>query len=253
MTPVSKYGSQFLYNNWALFTPSSTSYPTDGNTAESVGSAQFSHLHHLFSEEIGEHHGFNDGSNFGGKINKYTQYFNVTDFFDPAENSSVGSYLNFDEKVVTRGYSSAGRSVPWDSWNLRGASCFLTTHTGLVAPFGQTGVAFDRSAGEDFYELPLRKDPYNQYQTGDTRELYKFCFFDNAVANSVENSVRIHEPWKMVGVGATTDWSINPLTMSGAARDNGYVYRLDTPRDKDNDHILKVSFKYTWTRNTGQL
>ena len=41
--------------------------------------------------------------------------------------------------------------------------------------------------------------------------------------------------------------------MSGAARDNGYVYRLATPRDNDNDHILKVSFKYTWTRNTGQL
>ena len=254
MTPVSKYGTQFLYNNWGIFSPyNSPGYATAGNTNNSTSSSSYSHLHNLFSEEIAEHHGYNDGSVWGSEINHYTQYFNVTDFFDPAENSSVGSYLNFDEKVVVRGYSTAGRSVPWDSWDLRGASCFLTTHTGLVAPFGQTGVSFDRSAGEDFYELPLRKDPYNQYQTGDTRELYKFCFFDNAVANSVENSVRIHEPWKMVGVGATTDWSINPLTMSGAARDNGYVYRLYTPRDKDNDHILKVSFKYTWTRNTGQL
>jgi hypothetical protein len=63
----------------------------------------------------------------------------------------------------------------------------------------------------------------------------------------------VHPSWSTIGVGATTDWSINPVTMSGAARDNGYVYRLETPREKDNDHILKVSFKYTWTRNTGQL
>ena len=106
---------------------------------------------------------------------------------------------------------------------------------------------------ENFYELPLRKAEYDTAQSGDSRTLTKFCFYDNAVGNSVENGTRIHNAWATVGVGATTDWSINPVTMSGAARDNGYVYRLATPRDKDNDHILKVSFKYTWTRNTGQL
>ena len=136
---------------------------------------------------------------------------------------------------------------------MRGASCFLSTSTGVIQNFGDTGVAYDRSVGESFYELPLRKAEYDHAQSGDSRTLTKFCFYDNAVGNSIENGVRQHAGWNTIGVGATTDWSINPLTMSGAARDNGYAYRLETPRDKDNDHILKVSFKYTWTRNTGQL
>ena len=136
---------------------------------------------------------------------------------------------------------------------MRGASCFLSTHTGQVEPFAVSGVDNDRSSGEYFSELPLRKAEYGTGQVGDSRTLTKFCFFDNAVANSIENGQVMHDAWQTIGVGPTTNWAINPATMSGAARDNGYVYRLETGRHKDNDHILKVSFKYTWTRNTGQL
>ena len=181
------------------------------------------------------------------------QYFNVSHFYDPGQNSTEGSYLTFDQPVTTRGFANANVSSKWDSWNMRGASCFLSTNTGTIQNFGATGVAYDRTSGENFYELPLRKAEYVAGQTGDSRTLTKFCFYDNAVGNSIENGSRVHSAWGTIGVGATTDWSINPLTMSGAARDNGYVYRFATPRDKDNDHILKVSFKYTWTRNTGQL
>ena len=184
---------------------------------------------------------------------KRAQYFNVDHFYQPDQNSAVGSYLTFDEKVTTKGFDNANQSAKWDSWDLRGASCFLSTSTDPVQAFGATGVAYDRTSGENFYELPLRKAEYDTAQVGDSRTLTKFCFYDNAVGNSIENGTRVHNAWAAVGVGATTDWSINPVTMSGAARDNGYVYRLATPRDKDNDHILKVSFKYTWTRNTGQL
>ena len=161
--------------------------------------------------------------------------------------------MTFDETVTTKGFSNSNVSAKWDSWDMRGASCFLSTNTGAIQNFGATGVSYDRTSGESFYELPLRKAEYVATQTGDSRTLTKFCFYDNAVGNSIENGVRQHAAWSTIGVGATTDWSINPITMSGAARDNGYVYRLATPRDKDNDHILKVSFKYTWTRNTGQL
>ena len=88
MTPVSKYGVQFLYNNWGIFSPyNNPGYAAAGNTSSSTSSAAFSHLHNLFSEEIAEHHGFTDGSTWSSEINHYTQYFNVTDFFDPAQNS----------------------------------------------------------------------------------------------------------------------------------------------------------------------
>ena len=251
MRPVSRYGIENIFNNWDYFSPDNDDDATDGNTNASTTSASYSHLHNLFTTEIGTTTEM--GSDHDSDLTKYSQYFNVADFYAPDQNSNVGSYLTFDEPVTTRGFSSPEKSVLWDSWQMRGASCFLSTSTGAVQAFGDTGVAYDRSAGENFFELPLRKAEYNTGQAGDSRSLFKFCFFDNAVANTITNGVRQHDAWKTIGVGATTDWSINPATMSGAARDNGYVYRFDTAREKDNDHILKVSFKYTWTRNTGQL
>ena len=46
------------------------------------------------------------GSAHDSDLTKYTQYFNVADFYAPDQNSSVGSYLTFDEDVTTRGFSS---------------------------------------------------------------------------------------------------------------------------------------------------
>jgi len=246
MRPVARYGIDNSMINWTTFLVSDTNgYAPYGNTVSDTTHKKYSPHHDLYETEL--------GSQYQTSMTKRAQYFNVTHFYAPNQNSNAGSYLTMDESVTTRGFATASSSVFWGPWDMRGASCFLSTNTGTVQPFGSTGVAFDRSAGEDFYELPLRKAEYNAAQSGDSRTLTKFCFYDNAVGNTVENGQTVHPSWSTVGVGATTDWSINPVTMSGAARDNGYVYRLETPREKDNDHILKVSFKYTWTRNTGQL
>ena len=248
MRPVSRYGIENSQVNWSAFQPYDY-YQDDGMPSATPGNINYNPNSDLYTSELGV-----SITNSSADTNsKQAQYFNVSHFYKPDQNSAAGSYLTFDEKVTTKGFSDSNVSAKWDSWDLRGASCFLSTSTDPVQAFGATGVAYDRTSGENFYELPLRKAEYDATQTGDSRTLTKFCFYDNAVGNSIENGTRIHDAWATVGVGATTDWSINPITMSGAARDNGYVYRLATPRDKDNDHILKVSFKYTWTRNTGQL
>ena len=248
MRPVSRYGIENSQVNWSVYQPAN-SYLTDGVPSSNAGSADFNANSSLYNSELG----LSLGSTSADTNSKQAQYFNVSHFYKPDQNSAAGSYLTFDETVTTKGFSNPNVSAKWDSWDMRGASCFLSTNTGAIQNFGATGVSYDRTSGESFYELPLRKAEYVATQTGDSRTLTKFCFYDNAVGNSIENGVRQHAAWSTIGVGATTDWSINPITMSGAARDNGYVYRLATPRDKDNDHILKVSFKYTWTRNTGQL
>ena len=248
MRPVARYGIENSQVNWSIYQPAN-SYLTDGVATSNAGQADFNPNASLYGSELG----LSVGSTSADTNSKQAQYFNVSHFYKPDQNSAAGSYLTFDETVTTKGFSNANVSAKWDSWDMRGASCFLSTNTGAIQNFGATGVSYDRTSGESFYELPLRKAEYVATQTGDSRTLTKFCFYDNAVGNSIENGTRQHAAWSTIGVGATTDWSINPITMSGAARDNGYVYRLATPRDKDNDHILKVSFKYTWTRNTGQL
>jgi len=248
MRPVSRYGIENSQVNWSVYQPAN-SWLTDGVPSSNAGSADFNANSSLYNSELG----LSLGSTSADTNSKQAQYFNVSHFYKPDQNSAAGSYLTFDETVTTKGFSNPNVSAKWDSWDMRGASCFLSTNTGAIQNFGTTGVSYDRASGESFYELPLRKAEYVATQTGDSRTLTKFCFYDNAVGNSIENGTRQHAAWSTIGVGATTDWSINPITMSGAARDNGYVYRLATPRDKDNDHILKVSFKYTWTRNTGQL
>ena len=248
MRPVARYGIENSQVNWSAYQPAN-SWLTDGVPSSNAGSADFNANSSLYNSELG----LSLGSTSADTNSKQAQYFNVSHFYKPDQNSAAGSYLTFDETVTTKGFSNPNVSAKWDSWDMRGASCFLSTNTGAIQNFGATGVSYDRTSGESFYELPLRKAEYVATQTGDSRTLTKFCFYDNAVGNSIENGTRQHAAWSTIGVGATTDWSINPITMSGAARDNGYVYRLATPRDKDNDHILKVSFKYTWTRNTGQL
>ena len=248
MRPVARYGIENSQINWSAHEPYN-GYLTDGVPSSDASLADFNPNASLYSSELG----LSISSSNADTNSKQTQYFNVSHFYKPDQNSAAGSYLTFDETVTTKGFSNPNVSAKWDSWDMRGASCFLSTNTGAIQNFGATGVSYDRTSGESFYELPLRKAEYVATQTGDSRTLTKFCFYDNAVGNSIENGTRQHAAWSTIGVGATTDWSINPITMSGAARDNGYVYRLATPRDKDNDHILKVSFKYTWTRNTGQL
>ena len=248
MRPVARYGIENSQINWSAHEPYN-GYLTDGVPSSDASLADFNPNASLYSSELG----LSISSSNADTNSKQTQYFNVSHFYKPDQNSAAGSYLTFDETVTTKGFSNSNVSAKWDSWDMRGASCFLSTNTGAIQNFGATGVSYDRTSGESFYELPLRKAEYVATQTGDSRTLTKFCFYDNAVGNSIENGTRQHAAWSTIGVGATTDWSINPITMSGAARDNGYVYRLATPRDKDNDHILKVSFKYTWTRNTGQL
>ena len=248
MRPVSRYGIENSQVNWSVYAPYNA-WLTDGVPSSDAGLADFNSNASLYNSELG----LSVSSSNADTNSKQAQYFNVSHFYKPDQNSAAGSYLTFDETVTTKGFSNPNVSAKWDSWDMRGASCFLSTNTGAIQNFGATGVSYDRTSGESFYELPLRKAEYVATQTGDSRTLTKFCFYDNAVGNSIENGTRQHAAWSTIGVGATTDWSINPITMSGAARDNGYVYRLATPRDKDNDHILKVSFKYTWTRNTGQL
>ena len=66
---------------------------------------------------------------------KRAQYFNVDHFYQPDQNSAVGSYLTFDEKVTTKGFDNANLSAKWDSWDMRGASCFLSTSTGSYPKF----------------------------------------------------------------------------------------------------------------------
>lgn len=198
-------------------------------------------------------------TNAGNLVKECFWTLNRSAYF-PNFYSSNGSFVKVDEPIVTKSFSaSSHKSSFWEPWSVRGASCFLSNNDGLIEPWSGVGNASDRSSLSsstdrcDFYELPLRVDDYDHSQVGDSRTRTKFCFFDNSVANSIDNGTQIHSGWNMIGVGATTDWSINPSTMSGAAVDNGYIYKFNTPRQKDNEHILKVSFKYNWTRNTGQI
>lgn len=202
----------------------------------------------------------------GGEKVKESFWFLSRHMYDPGFYSSEGSYLSTNENVLTKAFgSSANKSTFWESWHVRGSSCFLSNNSEPVANWGSLGnrgTAYNRaeksnsdSSLADFYELPLRLNAYDSSANADpnTRERTKFCFFDNSVANSQIKNLNgtlqnIHDPWSIIGIGATTDWSINPSSMSGAAIDNGYIYKLNTPQHKDDEHILKVSFKYTWSR-----
>ena len=253
MNPVSRYrpaetATVYYGNSWTNNAPSDANF-------DSSQSPEFSKMY------------WPEGTK---SVNDYkvmeSYWFLSRHLYDPGFYSSEGSYLSSQENVLTKSFGGASnKSAFWESWHVRGSSCFLSNNSENVAQWGvngNRGVAFNRavknnsdSSLADFYELPLRLNSYDSSirQTAHTRERTKFCFFDNSVANSQikslnGNTQNIHDPWTIIGIGATTDWSINPPSMSGAAIDNGYVYKLDTPQHKDDEHILKVSFKYTWSR-----
>ena len=199
----------------------------------------------------------------------------------PGNNTTASAYepdsSSFLGRTSQDGTGSApvvrNRKVPasypyWDDWNpfsqtsglpspinqlsnywVRGASVFLSTHTGSATLFSSS---LDRSSntGSKVYsfELPLTIVPYN---TGSYfRD--KYAIFSNQVANNIDIPATYWATgsapsWRTIGIGPTS-LNINPSTMTDAAKYNGYVYVLENNQTKDKDYSLKVVFRYSWAR-----
>jgi hypothetical protein len=156
----------------------------------------------------------------------------------------------------------------WDDWNpfinsgsipgnagklnnywVRGASVFLSTHTGSATLFS---ASVDRSSNTSSkvysFELPLSINPY----TNGTYYRDKYAVFSNAVANNIDIPSSYwgggsFPGWRTIGVGPTSV-NLDASTMTDAAKYNGYVYVLENDQTKDKDYSLKVVFRYSWAR-----
>lgn len=141
----------------------------------------------------------------------------------------------------------------WESYEVAGSSCFLSTSDTALAA---VGACVDRATAATQCEVPLRLDPYKNGSvqegaylmdsstspTGSTsgpRKRTKYAVFDSLVANNAG--------WKTLGIGGTSN-TITPASMTNAAKYNGYSYVFNTANAKVNTHYLVVAFVYTWDR-----
>lgn len=144
---------------------------------------------------------------------------------------------------------TSGRKIG-TNYYVRGSSCFLSTFSGSATSSFNAKDRSRNSATKIYsVELPMYINPYTQ----STYRRDKVVIFSNGVANN-EDIPTAYRPypsvaplWRTIGVGPT---SINliPEAMNDAAKNNGYVYVLQTGQTKSKDYSLKMVFRYTWGR-----
>jgi hypothetical protein len=144
---------------------------------------------------------------------------------------------------------TSGRKIG-TNYYVRGSSCFLSTFSGSAT---SSFNAKDRSRNSTTkiysVELPMYINPYTQ----STYSRDKVVIFSNGVANN-EDIPNLYRPdpsvaplWRTIGVGPTSI-NLTPEAMNDAAKNNGYVYVLQTGQTKSKDYSLKMVFRYTWGR-----
>ena len=156
----------------------------------------------------------------------------------------------------------------WDDWNpfvatgslpspinrlsnywVRGSSVFLSTTASVPTSFSSSVDRSSNTSSKVFsFELPLTIVPYTQ----GTYYRDKYAVFSNANANNIDIPTTYWPggsapAWRTIGIGPTS-LNTNPITMTDAAKYNGYVYVLENDQTKDKDYSLKVVFRYSWNR-----
>ena len=136
------------------------------------------------------------------------------------------------------------------NYYVRGSSCFLSTFTGsATSSFNVRDRSRNSTTKIYSVELPMYINPYTQ----STYSRDKVVIFSNGVANN-EDIPTAYRPnpsvaplWRTIGVGPTSI-NLTPEAMNDAAKNNGYVYVLQTGQTKSKDYSLKMVFRYTWGR-----
>ena len=144
---------------------------------------------------------------------------------------------------------TSGRKIG-TNYYVRGSSCFLSTFSGSATSSFNVRDRSRNSTTKIFsVELPMYINPYTQ----STYSRDKVVIFSNGVANN-EDIPTLYRPnpsvaplWRTIGVGPTSI-NLTPEAMNDAAKNNGYVYVLQTGQTKSKDYSLKMVFRYTWGR-----
>ena len=144
---------------------------------------------------------------------------------------------------------TSGRKIG-TNYYVRGSSCFLSTFSGsATSSFNVRDRSRNSTTKIYSVELPMYINPYTQ----STYSRDKVVIFSNGVANN-EDIPTLYRPdpavaplWRTIGVGPTSI-NLTPEAMNDAAKNNGYVYVLQTGQTKSKDYSLKMVFRYTWGR-----
>jgi hypothetical protein len=183
---------------------------------------------------------------------KIPLHFFYWDDWNPYQTTnSLASMPLWVKRTGWTGTSSptSGRKIG-TNYYVRGSSCFLSTFSGSAT---SSFNAKDRSRNSTTkiysVELPMYINPYTQ----STYSRDKVVIFSNGVANN-EDIPNLYRPdpsvaplWRTIGVGPTSI-NLTPEAMNDAAKNNGYVYVLQTGQTKSKDYSLKMVFRYTWGR-----
>ena len=186
------------------------------------------------------------------KDKKIPNKFFFWDDWNPYQTTaSLSSMPLWVKRTGWTGTSSptSGRKVG-TNYYVRGSSCFLSTFSGSATSSFNVRDRSRNSATKIYsVELPMYINPYTQ----STYRRDKVVIFSNGVANN-EDIPTLYRPdpavaplWRTIGVGPTSI-NLTPEAMNDAAKNNGYVYVLQTGQTKSKDYSLKMVFRYTWGR-----
>jgi len=183
---------------------------------------------------------------------KIPNYFFFWDDWNPYQTTaSLASMPLWVKRTGWTGTSSptSGRKIG-TNYYVRGSSCFLSTFSGsATSSFNVRDRSRNSTTKIYSVELPMYINPYTQ----STFRRDKVVIFSNGVANN-EDIPTAYRPnpsvaplWRTIGVGPTSI-NLTPEAMNDAAKNNGYVYVLQTGQTKSKDYSLKMVFRYTWGR-----
>ena len=188
----------------------------------------------------------------GVKDKKIPNNFFYWDDWNPYQTTaSLSSMPLWVKRTGWTGTASptSGRKIG-TNYYVRGSSCFLSTFSGSATSSFNVRDRSRNSATKIYsVELPMYINPYTQ----STYSRDKVVIFSNGVANN-EDIPTAYRPnpavaplWRTIGVGPTSI-NLTPEAMNDAAKNNGYVYVLETGQTKSKDYSLKMVFRYTWGR-----
>jgi hypothetical protein len=180
-----------------------------------------------------------------------TQFFYWDDWNPYQTTASLANMPLWVRRTGWTGTSSptSGKKIG-TNYYVRGSSCFLSTFSGSATSSFNARDRSRNSATKIYsVELPMYLNPYTQ----STYRRDKVVIFSNGVANN-EDISNLYRPdpavaplWRTIGVGPTSI-NLTPEAMNDAAKNNGYVYVLQTGQTKSKDYSLKMVFRYTWGR-----
>jgi hypothetical protein len=182
---------------------------------------------------------------------KIPVHFPFWDDWNPFQNtSSLANLPIWVKRTGWTGTLSSPNGKLGTNYYVRGTSCFLSTHTGSATSSFNT---IDRSKNTTTKVWSVELPTYLSAYTQSNYYRDKYSIFTNGVANNedIPASYRSNPSsvplYYTIGLGPTS-LNIVPFSMNDAAKNNGYVYVLNTGATKSKDYSLKIVWRYSWGR-----